>query len=86
VGTSPCAMVQLVSPLEELAQRVRGEYREMPSLRLTSLQAQRLFGLEPLVCATLLETLVKENFLSCTGNGLFVRADPHAARAGATRT
>ena len=34
-------MLQPSSPLEELVQRVRGEYREMQSLRLTSSQAQR---------------------------------------------
>ena len=58
-------MLQPSSPLEELVQRVRGEYREMQSLRLTSSQAQRLFGLEPLTCAALLGPLLKEKLALC---------------------
>lgn len=85
MGTSPCSMLQPSSPREELVQRVRGEYREMPSLRLTSSQAQRLFGLEPLACAAMLGALVKEKFLSCTSEGLFVRSDSHAPAFAATR-
>ena len=85
VGTTPCSMLLPSSPREELVQRVRGEYREMPSLRLTSSQAQRLFGLEPLTCAAILGALVKEKFLSCTSNGLFVRSDPHVRAFAATR-
>ena len=64
------------APLAELLQQVRETYREMPSLQLTPSQATRLFGLEPSVCAAMLEALVKENFLSRTGKGLFVHR-PH---------
>jgi hypothetical protein len=39
------------APFAKLLQRVREEYREMPSLRLTPSQATRLFELEPSVCA-----------------------------------
>jgi len=63
--------------LEELLQRVRAEYLEMPSLRLTIWEAQRLFGLTPSVCVTILETLLKQNFLSRTTDGLFVQAANH---------
>jgi hypothetical protein len=56
-------------------QRVRAEYREMPSLRLTALEAQRLFGLTPLLCVTILET--EQNFLCRTGDDLFVRSARH---------
>ena len=51
------------SPLEELLQQVRAEYRDKPSLRLTPSQAQRLFGLEPSTCVAMLEALQKEHFL-----------------------
>jgi len=57
-------------PLDTLLQRVRGEYREMPGLRLTLPQAQRLFGLERVACLTILKALVTENFLSCTCDDL----------------
>jgi hypothetical protein len=49
--------------VEHLVARVRGEYLEMPGLRLTLPQAQRLFGLDPVACATVFETLSREHFL-----------------------
>ena len=62
------------SPLEELLQQVRAEYRDKPSLRLTPSQAQRLFGLEPSTCVAMLEALQKEHFLFRTSDGLFQRS------------
>ena len=35
-----------VPPLSELLGRIRGEYLEMPGLKLTLAQAQRLWGLD----------------------------------------
>lgn len=66
-------------PLEVL-QRVQGEYIEMPGLRLTSAQAQRLWGLDRAVCDALLRALVDAKFLFKTRDGAFVRAD-HAVGA-----
>jgi hypothetical protein len=57
-----------------LLQRVREQYRDMPGLKLTTPQAIRLFGVAPSVCATMLGALVMEEFLSRTGDGLFVRS------------
>ena len=62
------------APLAGLLQRVRDEYREMPELKLTKPQATRLFGVAPSVCAAVLRALVRENFLSRTGEGEFVRS------------
>ena len=62
------------APLAGLLQRVRDEYREMPELKLTKPQAMRLFGVAPSVCAAVLRALVMENFLSRTGEGVFVRS------------
>jgi hypothetical protein len=62
------------APLAALLQRVRDEYREMPGLTLTKPQAMRLFGVAPSVCAAVLRALVMEDFLSRTGDGLFVRS------------
>ena len=53
------------SPLSELVQRVRGEFMEMPGLRLNLLQAQRLWALDPLRCETVLEALVEGGVLAC---------------------
>jgi hypothetical protein len=57
-----------------LLQRVREQYRDMPGLKLTTPQATRLFGVAPSLCATMLGALVMENFLSRTGEGVFVRS------------
>ena len=61
-------------PLEVL-RRVKGEYLEMPGLRLTIAQAQRLWGLDRAVCDALLGTLVDAKFLLRTRDGAFVRSD-----------
>ena len=59
---------------EEALRRVRGEYMEMPGLRLTEAQARRLWGLDATSCALLLQALVDAHFLFRTRDGAFVRA------------
>ena len=59
-------------PFESLAARVRGEYCEMPGLRLTLAQACRLWQLDPSTCEALLEQLVRETFLYKTLNGAYI--------------
>ena len=59
----------------DVLRRVQGEYIEMPGLRLTIAQAQRLFALDRSVCDALLGTLVEAKFLFRTRDGAFVRAD-----------
>jgi hypothetical protein len=61
-------------PLDVL-RRVQGEYIEMPGLRLTIAQAQRLWGLDRAVCDALLGALVETKFLLRTRDGAFVRSD-----------
>ena len=63
--------------LDEILKRVRGEYLEMPGLRLTTSQAQRLWGLDRTVCEGLLSLLVDAKFLHLTRDGSFVRSDRH---------
>ena len=53
---------------------IRGEYREMPELRLTADQARRLFNLAPELCNALLEQLVLEGFLWRSPDGKYSRA------------
>ena len=55
--------------------RIRAEYWEMPGLKLTAVQAQRLLGLDPALCETLLGELVGTGFLAHTSDGEFVRRD-----------
>ena len=54
-------------------ERVRGEYVEMPGLKLTNWQACRLWNLEAALCDDILATLVKEGFLHQTTSGAYVR-------------
>ena len=55
--------------------RIRGEYPEMPGLRLTTQQAQRLWNLDRARCEALLNALVDARFLRRTADGAFVRRD-----------
>jgi hypothetical protein len=58
---------------EQTVRRVRGEYLEMPGLRLTEKQAQRLWGLDSVSCAHVLEALTEARFLSRREDGTYVR-------------
>ena len=54
--------------MEYMLRRIQGEFREMPGLRLTCRQAQRLWNLDQLVCESLLAALVDVRFLvECDG-------------------
>ena len=51
------------SPNQEVLERLRAEYLEMPGLRLTVEQVQRLCGIERAICSVVLDTLVEAKFL-----------------------
>ena len=57
----------------ELIVRVQGEFREMPGLKLTEGQAQRLWGLDGRTCGLVLMALVEQRFLKRTPAGTYVR-------------
>jgi hypothetical protein len=57
--------------MSPLAIRVRGEYKEMPGLRLTVRQAARLFSVGHDVANAVLEELKRASFLECTDDGVF---------------
>jgi hypothetical protein len=67
--------------LDDVLQRVQGEYIEMPGLRLTTAQAQRLWNLDRAACDALLGALVDAKFLFRTRDGAFVRSEPVARAA-----
>lgn len=52
-----------VSSAPDLVRRVRAEYLEMPGLRLTAAQVERLCGIDGATCTQVLESLVRSNFL-----------------------
>jgi predicted transcriptional regulator of viral defense system len=53
--------------------RVRGEFEEMPCLRVTCEQARALFGLTTPAAQWVLNRLTNEGFLSRTAQGDYVR-------------
>jgi hypothetical protein len=75
------------SPTERLFERVRAEYLEMPGLRLTPKQMQRLCGIERTVCQMVLDSLVDEGFLCMKSDGHYALSTdgeipyPRAAKA-----
>jgi len=58
---------------EMILTRIRAEYLEMPGLRLTLRQVQRLCGVEGTLCQTVLDALIDMNFLCLKPNGLYAR-------------
>ena len=59
----------------QLLTRIRGEFLEMPGLRLTIPQARRLLGLDMLTCSAALAILKAAGVLATTRDGAFVLAE-----------
>ena len=51
---------------------IRGEFLEIPGLRLTKHQIQQLWGLRADVCTRVLERLLDERFLQLTADGHYI--------------
>jgi hypothetical protein len=73
--TSPTIPTSPPAPTPQLLTRIRGEFREMPGLRLTLQQARRLLNLDLLTCSTALAVLEAAGFLATTRDGAFVLAE-----------
>lgn len=80
VGTTgpthePCTVTLFRTAKEDsLLRRVRGEYREMPGMRLTFEQAMRLWNLDRQACANVLNSLVASRFLQIDTTGRYRKA------------
>ena len=78
-----------------LTTRIRGEFTEMPGLKLTMAQACRLWHTDESAVSEALDTLVAEGFVTRTASGAFValprprakslKATIPDSHAGATR-
>src|ERR1700745_4009758 len=68
-------MSDTYSGIQEVVRRIRGEFLEMPGLRLTPAQARRLWRLDKIACDAVLGALVDARFLAKTRDGAFVRHD-----------
>lgn len=76
-----------MSPHQLLLARIRGEYQEMPGLRLTFAQASRLWHMDATTTERVLHSLVEQKFLVRTKDGAFVAArgsDVHRGPVAAT--
>jgi len=71
---------------DEVLRRVKGEFLEMPGLRLTEPQARRLWGLDAASCDELLGALVDAKFLLRTRDGAFMRVDQAVPLKAALRS
>lgn len=71
--TSAVDVLQL-SVEESLQRRIRGEFCEMPGMRLTADQAQRLWSLDRDTCVRLLNALVEAQFLQVDQHGGYARS------------
>ena len=57
------------------AQLVRAEYAEMPGLKLTEPQIQRLWSLDAALCDAVIASLIAGQFLKQTRGDAYVRFD-----------
>ena len=75
VGQRGTATTYVFQPSVEkgLECRIRGEYSEMPGLRLTADQATRLWSLDHETCVHLLDALIDEGFLRLDEFGRYAR-------------
>ena len=80
-------------PTDQLLVRIRGEFGEMPVLRLTLAQACRLWQMDTATCEVVPHTLVEDLFLTRTPQGAFMAlpmpraaAPVKAGREGAETT
>jgi hypothetical protein len=59
--------------LDDAIELIRMEYAELPGLKLTLWQAQRLWDLPTDLCKHALRTLTESQFLARTVDGAYVR-------------
>jgi hypothetical protein len=78
--------VSKASPTQEVLNRLRAEYLEMPGLRLKPEQVQRLCGVERAMCQLALDSLLESKFLCVKSDGHYARLTdgtvqrPHPAK------
>ncbi len=58
-----------MNTLGDVLNRLRSEFSEMPGLRLTPRQVERLCGVDPMQCQGLLNALMEERFLRVSSDG-----------------
>lgn len=59
--------------MQKTLERIRSEFLEMPGLRLTVAQAERLCGIDHALCKGVLDALVDARFLCIRPDGTYAR-------------
>jgi hypothetical protein len=59
--------------VQDVIERLRAEFVEMPDLRLSSEQVERLCGVEHTMCQSILDALVDAKFLCRKPDGIYAR-------------
>jgi hypothetical protein len=72
-------------PYEQVFERIRAEFVEMPGMRLTTAQVERLAGENRAICQSVLDDLVRAGFLCASENGSYGRV-PDASIRRSQRT
>jgi hypothetical protein len=67
--------MQTDATILDWARLVRAEYAEMPGLKLTERQIQRLWCLDAAICDAVIESLLAGRFLRQTRGNTYVRFD-----------
>jgi hypothetical protein len=67
------------SSYNDALKRIRAEYVEMPGMRLTTAQVQRLCGIDSSQCSGALAALVRERFLYINDDGTYSRTSDSTA-------
>jgi hypothetical protein len=60
------------APAADILRRIRAEFSEMPGLKLTVAQAQRLWAIDPPTCERVIESLTGSGFLVRTRDGAVI--------------
>jgi hypothetical protein len=68
----PCTVTLFRTSVEDhLLRRVRGEFREMPGMRLTIDQAMRFWMVDRTTCTSIFDSLVAARFLELDATGRY---------------
>ena len=69
----PQKPAETTAALNDVLNRIEGEYYEMPGMCVTPPQAQRLWGLDSTTCELVLTTLVERGVVRRTHRGMYVK-------------
>jgi hypothetical protein len=62
---------------ENIVERIRSEYTEMPGMRLSAAQVERFCGVDRLLCGPVLDAPVDANFLCRDADGTYTQLRSH---------